>query len=85
MLKKLLSGNIFLRILPAFLLSTFSNIKFIYGLVENPDKYAGKIWMIATDLNYRIEPITIGAKRFITDDESPLIEMIKLEGIKIAA
>jgi hypothetical protein len=33
----------------------------------------------------KIEPIAIGEKRFLTDDMSPLIEIVRQEGIEIAA
>ncbi len=52
---------------------------------ENADRYAGKIWILATECSYKIEPFTIGEKRFRSDDESPLIGMVKKEGIRIAA
>jgi predicted nucleotidyltransferase len=51
---------------------------------KNPDKYAPAIWLSASRINYRIEPIAIGEKRFETDEYSPLIAIVRQEGIEVA-
>jgi predicted nucleotidyltransferase len=42
-----------------------------------------KPWRVAADVDYRIEPVSIGCKRFLTDDSSPLIAIVKQEGVEI--
>jgi uncharacterized protein len=52
---------------------------------QNADQYMPDIWLSAIRTNYRIEPLTVGEKRFQTDDMSPIIEVVRQEGIEIAA
>jgi len=52
---------------------------------EDTDKYAPVLWLSTRGISYKIEPIAVGEKRFITDDVSPLIETVRREGIEIAA
>ena len=52
---------------------------------ENTDKYAPVLWLSTRKASYKIEPIAVGEKRFNTDDKSPLIEIVRQEGIEIAA
>lgn len=52
---------------------------------ENTDRYAPILWLSTRKASYKIEPIAIGQKRFQTDDISPLIEIVRQEGIEIAA
>ncbi|MEW5841938.1 MAG: nucleotidyltransferase domain-containing protein [Bacteroidota bacterium] len=52
---------------------------------EDTDQYLPDIWLSATRTNYRIEPIIVGEKRFQTDDMSPIIAVVKEQGIEIAA
>ncbi len=35
-------------------------------------------------VDLRIEPFSIGAKRFFSDDDSALVDQVKKEGIEIA-
>lgn len=42
-----------------------------------------KPWRIAADVDFRIEPVSIGSKKFLTDESSPLIAIVKQEGIEI--
>jgi len=42
-----------------------------------------KLWHVAADTDYRIEPIPCGAKQWETDDESAIIEIARREGKKI--
>ena len=51
---------------------------------KNTDKYAPAIWFSANKIDYRIEPIAIGEKRFETDEYSPLIAIVKQEGVEVA-
>lgn len=46
-------------------------------------KYIGKIWVATEVSNFKIEPHVVGLKRFLEDDYSPLIGIVKKEGIEI--
>jgi len=50
---------------------------------ENKLKYVGKIWRATEISDYKIEPHAVGLKRFLEDDYSPLIGIVKKEGIEI--
>jgi predicted nucleotidyltransferase len=50
---------------------------------ENTDKYAPAIWFSASQVSYQIEPIAVGEKRFQTDEYSPLIAIVRQEGIEV--
>ncbi|MDR3609258.1 MAG: nucleotidyltransferase domain-containing protein [Ignavibacteriaceae bacterium] len=52
---------------------------------DNTDSYAALIWFSASEVSYKIEPITVGEKKFQSDEYSPLIGIVKKEGIEIAA
>ncbi|MBA4407987.1 MAG: nucleotidyltransferase domain-containing protein [Bacteroidota bacterium] len=47
------------------------------------DFILSKPWSPKFRVDYRIEPIAIGKKRFQSDDSSPIIEMVKREGLEI--
>ncbi len=47
------------------------------------DKYMPAIWLSKIRTENRIEPLAIGEKRFIEDDVSPIIEIVRQEGIQI--
>ena len=51
---------------------------------ENDDFTIGKVWQLTRKINTRIEPFFIGIKKFKDDNASPLINMVKSEGIEIA-
>jgi len=40
---------------------------------------------LTTKVDSRIEPFIVGAKRFLIDDYSPLLEIVRQEGIEIIA
>ncbi len=48
------------------------------------DLILSKPWSPKFRIDYRIEPIAIGKKRFQTDDTSPIIETVRKEGLEIA-
>lgn len=58
-------------------------------LIPSPDfdaltwKQEERLWALAARLDSRIEPIPCGESRWQTDDESPLIEAARLEGIVV--
>jgi predicted nucleotidyltransferase len=50
----------------------------------NDDYLAGKIWQLTRKVNTRIEPFIIGTDRFNSNENSPLIDLIKRTGLQIA-
>jgi predicted nucleotidyltransferase len=40
-------------------------------------------WLFTTNVDHRIEPVAVGTQRFLTDDVSPLIGIVRKEGIEI--
>jgi uncharacterized protein len=52
---------------------------------EDTDKYMPAIWLSPKRTDNKIEPVAVGEKRFIEDNISPLIEIVRQEGIEIAA
>ena len=50
---------------------------------ENDDIAIGKAWRLTRKLNTKIEPFLIGMYKFNNDNSSPLISLIKSEGIEI--
>ncbi|MEX0987245.1 MAG: nucleotidyltransferase domain-containing protein [Bacteroidales bacterium] len=54
-------------------------------VTENEDDYlTGKIWSLTRKVNSKIEPYTVGKGRFNSTDTSPLIDLVKNTGLKIA-
>lgn len=54
-------------------------------VTENEDDYlSGKIWSLTRKVNSKIEPYLVGKRRFNSTDTSPLIELVKTTGLKIA-
>lgn len=52
---------------------------------KNDDKLIGKTWRLTTEVDSRIEPFIVGTTRFLNDEYSPLIEIVRQEGIEITA
>jgi predicted nucleotidyltransferase len=50
---------------------------------ENDDLVIGKIWKLTRKISTKIEPFLIGKIKFKEDNSSPLISMIKQQGIEI--
>jgi len=48
------------------------------------DLLAGKIWALTRNVNSRIEPYIVGSKKFENDEISPIIQIVKKEGLEIA-
>ena len=42
-----------------------------------------KAWSLTRKINSRIEPYTVGLKQYLNDDNSPLLQVVKKEGIEI--
>jgi predicted nucleotidyltransferase len=47
------------------------------------DLILSKPWSPKFRVDYRIEPIAVGKKRFQTEDSSPIIEIVKKEGLEV--
>lgn len=47
------------------------------------DSVLSSPWIYTVKVDSRIEPVAVGSRRFNTDTGSPLIEMVKKEGVKI--
>lgn len=54
-------------------------------VVENEmdDNIAGKIWKLTKKVNSKIEPFLVGTKRFDSNENSPLVELVKRTGLEI--
>ena len=50
---------------------------------ENDDLIIGKVWKLTKHINTKIEPFLIGLNKFNNDKNSPLIDMVKKNGIEI--
>ena len=50
---------------------------------ENDDYLAGKIWKLTRNINSKIEPFLVGKNRFYSNDNSPLVDLIKRTGLEI--
>ena len=50
---------------------------------DDRDKYLGTIWKLTEKSDFMIEPYTVGLKRFLSDDISPIIQIAKKEGYEI--
>lgn len=50
---------------------------------ENDDYLAGKIWKLTRKINTKIEPFLISKNRFYSNDNSPLVDLVKRTGLEI--
>lgn len=50
---------------------------------EVDDLLKAKVWRLTEKIDLKIEPYIVGSKRFLTDDVSPLLQIVKQEGIEI--
>src|SRR5665647_1158192 len=56
----------------------------VSSLFDTDDDYIlAKPWLYTNKVDYRIEPIAIGLKRFNSDNSSPILEVIRQTGIEI--
>jgi predicted nucleotidyltransferase len=46
-------------------------------------KIVGIVWGLTSDIDVRIEPYMVGKQKFENDDVSPLLQIVKKEGILI--
>ena len=54
-----------------------------YGIVPDDDIILSKPWSPKYRNDYRIEPIAVGKKRFQTEDNSMMLDIVREEGIEI--
>lgn len=52
-------------------------------IVTENDNLVGKIWSLTKKVNSKIEPYLVGKKRFHSDENSPLIDIVKKTGLEI--
>ncbi len=50
---------------------------------EYDDYLVGKIWSLTKKVNSKIEPFLIGSNRFNSNDDSPLVDLVKRTGLEI--
>ncbi len=50
---------------------------------ESNDFVAGRIWSLTKKVNTKIEPYLVGRTRFDTNDNSPLIDLVRKNGLEI--
>lgn len=56
----------------------------VSSLFDTDDDYIlAKPWLYTNKVDHRIEPISIGLKKFTSDDTSPIIEAVRQTGIEI--
>lgn len=62
------------------------DVMLVSDFFDTTDIYkTAKPWRYAADVDHRIEPVSVSQKRFLTDDASPLIAVVKQEGVEITA
>jgi predicted nucleotidyltransferase len=60
------------------------DVMLVSDYFDTTDIYkTSKPWRFAADVDHRIEPVSVSEERFINDDASPLIAVVKQEGIEI--
>ena len=61
-----------------------SDIDIMIVTYNEDDYLSGKIWSLTRKVNSKIEPYLVGKERFKNSEDSPLIELVKRTGLKIA-
>ncbi|HBS85607.1 MAG: hypothetical protein A2W91_14410 [Bacteroidetes bacterium GWF2_38_335] len=60
------------------------DIMIVSSAFDGTNDEAGiKSWSLTRKIDTRIEPYTVGTKRFLSDNVSPLLQIVKQEGILI--
>ena len=53
-------------------------------VTDREDDYlTGKIWSLTRKVNSKIEPYLVGKARFMNNEDSPLIDLVKRTGLEI--
>jgi len=61
------------------------DLMLVSGVIDSSnDNIIGKIWALTQKVNSRIEPFLVSADNFYNDDVSPIIQLVRDEGIEIA-
>lgn len=50
---------------------------------EYDDYLVGKVWSLTKKINSKIEPFLITSNRFNSNDDSPLVDLVKRTGLEI--
>jgi len=61
-----------------------SDIDIMIVAENEDDNLAGKIWSLTRKVNSKIEPYLVGKGRFMNNENSPLIDLVKRTGLEIA-
>jgi len=57
----------------------------VSGVFDDRDDFiAGKVWALTRKVNSLIEPYMMGRKRFDAEETSPLVQIVKEEGIGVS-
>ena len=60
------------------------DVMIVSSSFDQPDNtLKTKAWRITEKVDLRIEPYTISLEKFLSDDVSPLLQIVKKEGIEI--
>ena len=62
------------------------DVMLVSDFFDSNDVYIlSKPWNYTVEIDYKIEPVSVSKKRFMSDDVSPLLEIVRREGIEITA
>ncbi|MBI4946137.1 MAG: nucleotidyltransferase domain-containing protein [Bacteroidetes bacterium] len=60
------------------------DIMIVSKIFDNADELIkAKAWRLTEQIDLRIEPYTVGLQKFLTDEVSPLLQVIKQKGTEI--
>ena len=59
------------------------DVMLVSDYFESGIKAKSQPWRYATEIDGRIEPLSVSLKKFLNDDGSPIIEVVRQEGIEI--
>jgi predicted nucleotidyltransferase len=60
------------------------DVMLVSKMFDTDDDYIlSKPWLYSADIDHRIEPYSVGLKKYESGDFSPILDIIELEGIEI--
>jgi predicted nucleotidyltransferase len=60
------------------------DVMLVSEMFDTDDDYiVSKPWLYTTDIDHRIEPYSVGLKKFESGEFSPILDVIEQEGIEI--
>ena len=60
------------------------DIMLVSKIFDQPDdQLIGLVWRLTRKVDSRLEPYTVGLNQFNTDNISPLLQIVKKEGVEI--